>query len=108
MSDITINSGDQINVSVQQTTLQNTVVIPKVTTSLSVRGVTGGGGDAHYVHNQMLPAASWAITHNLGKKPAVSVVDTTDAVVYGDINYINDNQLTISFSGAFSGKAYLN
>jgi hypothetical protein len=108
MSDITINSGESINVSVSQPTLQNTVVIPRPTTSLSIKGVTGGGGDAYYVHNQMLPESSWTINHNLGKKPSVSVVDTTDAVVYGDINYINDNQLTISFSGAFSGKAYLN
>ena len=54
MSNITVNSGENINVSVKQSTLQNTVVIPKGQTSLSVKGVTGGGGDAHFVFTQLI------------------------------------------------------
>jgi hypothetical protein len=108
MSDITINSGEQINVSVQQPTLQNTIVIPRPTTSLSIRGVTGGGGDAHFVYEQNMPASVWVITHNLGKKPAAVVVDSTENVVIGDIQYNSLNTLTITFVDPFSGKAYLN
>jgi len=108
MSDITINSGDQINVSVQQPSLQTTVVVPRPTTSLSVKGVTGGGGDAHFVYEQNMPAATWVINHNLGKKPAAVVVDSTENVVIGDIQYNSLNTLTITFVDPFSGKAYLN
>lgn len=108
MSDITINSGDQINVSVQQTTLQNTVVIPRPTTTLSVKGVTGGGGDAHFVFEQNMPERTWVINHNLGKKPVAVVVDSTENVVVGDIQYNSLNTLTITFVDPFSGKAYLN
>lgn len=108
MSDITINSGDSINVSVGQPTLQNTVVIPKPTTSLSVKGVTGGGGDAHFVYNQTTPEAVWEITHNLGKKPSVTVVDSADSVVMGEVEYTSLNSVRLTFVGAFSGKAYFN
>jgi hypothetical protein len=108
MSDITINSGESINVSVGQPTLQNTVVIPKPTTSVSVKGVTGGGGDAHYAHTQSTPEAVWEVTHNLGKKPSVIVVDSADTVVMGEIEYINLNSVRLTFVGAFSGKAYFN
>lgn len=108
MSDITINSGDQINVSVKQPSLQNTVVIPRPTTTLSIKGVTGGGGDAHFVYEQNMPSATWVINHNLGKKPAAVVVDSTENVVVGDILYNSLNTLTITFVDPFSGKAYLN
>lgn len=108
MSDITINSGDQINVSVKQPSLQNTVVIPRPTTTLSIKGVTGGGGDAHFVFEQNMPSATWVINHNLGKKPAAVVVDSTENVVVGDIQYNSLNTLTITFVDPFSGKAYLN
>lgn len=68
----------------------------------------GGGGDKNYTYNQLTPATTWNITHNLSKKPSVSVVDSGENVVYGNIEYINANQLTITFNAAFSGKAYLN
>lgn len=87
---------------------QSIVLVDKPITTVSVKGLVGGTADAYYVHNQALPESVWTITHNLNKKPSVTIVDSTDAVVYGDINYLNDNQLTLTFVGAFSGKAYLN
>ena len=64
--------------------------------------------DANFVFIQGIPSATWNITHNLGKFPSVSVVDTADQLMYGDTEYINENSLTITFSAPFSGKAYLN
>ena len=64
--------------------------------------------DANFVFTQGIPSATWNITHNLGKFPSVSVVDTADQLMYGDTEYINENSLTITFSAPFSGKAYLN
>ena len=64
--------------------------------------------DANFVFTQGLPSATWNITHNLGKFPSVSVVDTADQLMYGDTEYFNENSLTITFSAPFSGKAYLN
>lgn len=60
-----------------------------------------------YTHVQGVPAEVWIVTHNLGFKANVTVVDSTDRTVIGDIQYNTNNQLTLSFMGAFSGKAYL-
>ena len=65
-------------------------------------------GDKTFIFQQGVPGATWNITHNLGKFPSVSVVDTANTAGFGAVSYINDNQLTITFSGAFAGKAYLN
>ena len=66
------------------------------------------GSDLRYTHIQSIPLATWVVTHNLAKKAVVTVVDSTNTVVYGGIAYNSDNQMTLSFSGAFSGYAYFN
>jgi len=65
-------------------------------------------GDKSYTHNQSVASSSWVITHNLGKTPAVSVQDSAGTDVVGQITYNTEQKLTITFSGAISGKAYLN
>ena len=68
----------------------------------------GLGSDSSYVHTQMVPSSEWDITHNLGKKPSVTVVDSADNAAFGDVRYIDDNEVKIIFQSEFSGKAYLN
>ena len=64
--------------------------------------------DKHFVFNQVAAVSTWNITHNLDKYPSVSVVDSGNNLVIGDVEYINTNELTLTFNAAFSGKAYLN
>lgn len=64
--------------------------------------------DAFEVWDQSSASNVWAITHTLDKKPSITVVDSGDNKVYGKIDYIDNNNLTITFNAAFSGKAYLN
>ena len=71
-------------------------------------GVSGGTGDKNYVHNQIAPVSSVTINHNLGKYPSVTVIDTANSVVIGDVTYIDVNSLTLSFSAPFSFTATLN
>jgi hypothetical protein len=59
-----------------------------------------------YVHNQSVSSATWTISHNMGFFPSVSVVDNGGNVVVGDVLYISENQVSISFSASFGGKAY--
>jgi hypothetical protein len=61
-----------------------------------------------YIHNQPNSSAQWTITHNLNKYPSVTVVDTANTEVVGDVQYVSANQLLLIFSFPFSGKAYLN
>ena len=65
-------------------------------------------GDKTYVHNQETPSATWEVTHNLGKNPAITVVDSAGTVVEGQYSYIDENNVVLDFSGAFAGKAYFN
>ena len=60
-----------------------------------------------YEHVQNAVSSSWVITHNLGFKPNVTVVDSGGTIYEGEITYTNSNSLTVSFSQSFSGKAYL-
>lgn len=78
-------------------------------TSASGRHVaTLAVSDKTYVHTQISAIATWTVVHNLAKYPSVTVVDSGDSVVIGDVDYIDNNNLTIKFSAAFGGKAYLN
>jgi hypothetical protein len=64
--------------------------------------------DLTFVFNQAIASATWNITHNLGKFPSVTMVLNTGQKGYGDVVYIDDNNLTITFASAESGKAYMN
>lgn len=61
-----------------------------------------------YVHNQSAPSSVWDITHSMGKFPSVSIVDSAGDEVEGTVNHISNTHLTITYTAAFSGKAYLN
>lgn len=61
-----------------------------------------------YRHVQGIASTSWTVVHNLGRYPsAVTVVDSGDTIVEGAVTYNSLNQLTIDFSSAFGGKAYI-
>ena len=60
-----------------------------------------------YTHTQESPATTWSITHNLGFRPSVFVVDTSENVCYGDVTYNSADALTVTFAQSFGGKAYL-
>jgi hypothetical protein len=61
-----------------------------------------------FVFTQGVPATVWNISHNLGKFPSVSVTNNNNIVTNGEITYIDNNNLTCTFSAGFAGTAYLN
>lgn len=65
---------------------------------------TGGGS----THKQAQAAKVWTVAHNLGKRPAVTVVDSAGTVVIGEVDYLDDNTVRLTFCAAFSGTAYFN
>ena len=68
----------------------------------------GGGTDKTYTHTQNSGATTWSVTHNLGKQPSVTVVDVNNVQGYGIVTHTNANELTITFPGNTTGKAYCN
>jgi len=86
-----------------------TLVANQKDTTVTVTGIIGGVNlDKNYVYTQTVPSATWVITHNLEKYCSVSVVDSADNLVYGEVVYNSVNQVTLTFAGAFSGKAFFN
>lgn len=50
----------------------------------------------------------WNIPHNLGRFPSVTTIDTAGSVLYGDVTYIDDDNIFVAFSAPVAGTAYLN
>ncbi len=65
-------------------------------------------GDKHFTFNQATPANPWNVQHNLNKFPSVTVALPSGQVGQADVTYIDENNLTITFTGDESGKAYMN
>jgi len=61
-----------------------------------------------YEHDQGFPSSVWTINHNLNKRPSVSLLDSAGTSVFGQVEYIDENNLTVTFNDSFSGVAYLN
>jgi hypothetical protein len=64
--------------------------------------------DKTFEFTQGVPSTTWNIQHNLNKFPSITVIDTADTVVTGQYTYIDNNNVTLTFSAGFAGKAYLN
>jgi len=72
------------------------------------RGAPGADGDKFFQFTQSSPSAEWVIAHTLNKFPSVTVVDSAGSIVIGAVKYDSNAQVTVTFGGGFSGKAYLN
>jgi hypothetical protein len=66
------------------------------------------GQDVFFVFAQNVASAVWHVHHNLGKYPAVTVVDSSGHTVVGDVRYVSLNELRVWFSAPFAGNVYLN
>lgn len=67
-----------------------------------------GLGSVTYVHTQSVASTSWTINHDLGKWPSVTVVDSTNRLVFAMVEYIDENNLVVTVAAPFAGLAYLN
>ena len=120
------DKGNSATIAVGTTTTVNNATPAQVTNSgspgaavlnftlsagpIGPQGLTGARGDtaaASFVYEQVTPATTWYINHNLNFFPAVTVVDSGGSDVVGSISYVNRDNLVVTFSVAFGGKAYL-
>ena len=71
----------------------------------SLSDADGGTGVFTHASNTL-----WTIDHEgkWGPYPSVTVINNNDIVIFGEVKYISNTQLTITFSAAFAGTAYLN
>jgi len=59
-------------------------------------------------HDQEEPTSIWVIAHNLGYLPSVTVVDTEGDEILCKVDHDDVNQVSLTFSQPFAGKARIN
>ena len=99
------NVPNQVNIA--QDVPNQVIVNQDVANQVLIRTGGAAGNTRRHVHNQGQASDTWIINHTLGGKPQVTVVDSADTHVFGEVQYISNAQVTVSFSAAFSGYAYL-
>jgi len=92
--------------SIDVSVSKSTDVMP-ITIGMTIP-VPRGDGFATFIYDQMSPSDEWVIDHDLNCFPSVTVVDSANNVVIGNVLYVTDKQLIVTFVGAFSGKAFIN
>src|SRR5688500_10258616 len=72
------------------------------------QGEPGDPGPAgvRYTHQQVAPAFTWNINHQLNISPHVTVIINGEQVD-ADVSYVDDNNVTVTFKEAQSGRAEL-
>lgn len=61
-----------------------------------------------FAFQQETESEIWVIEHNLNRYPVVTIIDNEGNELIGDVKYDSENQITIAFSEACSGKVFLN
>jgi hypothetical protein len=91
-------------------------VVPGGTAAQVLQKATGSDYDVAwttpaalaYRHVQATAATTWSITHNLSFRPNVAAVDSTGReIVPGAVDYPSATAVTLTFSAAVGGEAYL-
>jgi hypothetical protein len=67
----------------------------------------GGSGTAAYVYQQLTPATTWTINHNLGYRPSVELLDSGSQEIDGAVSHPTVNQTVVTLSPATAGLARL-
>lgn len=73
-----------------------------------IQGQAGSGGDLTFTHTQGVASDTWSVAHNLNKFPSVIIVNDSGMLIYADVEYVDINNVTITFAAPETGKAYFN
>jgi hypothetical protein len=92
----------------------NSVIVAPVVpiVEITAPGPQGPAGafvpsDIAYTHTQSVSSAVWTINHNLGFNPIAIAFDSAGTQCEGSVSYPTTNQMVITFTGAFTGVAYI-
>lgn len=97
----------QVSIEIVNDDVRVVAVEEPVVIVLGESGPQGPSQVVSYVYTQTVPAQTWTINHGLSFVPNIIVVDSAGSVVEGDYIYQDEETIVATFSGAFSGKAYL-
>ena len=90
-----------------QTSIASLTEIKVTVLGTGPRGEPGPSAQT-YIHDQQLASSDWYIFHELEKFPSVTIVDSSGNTVIGNVQYLDNMSIRLTFNAAFSGKVYLN
>ena len=64
--------------------------------------------DKNYIHEQTTSATQWIVIHNLNKFPAVTIINSGQKEIIGEIQYLDLNTLVVAFDYSLTGKVICN
>lgn len=98
-----ITSADvaQIGTSVQSISVENGLGVERTGQDVTI-------SNPSFVFEQAIPSDTWVINHNLGKRPSITLVDSSGREFETEREYVNDNQVIVRLLSATTGFAYLN
>ena len=105
----TVNITEVTNtVTVTENGSSTVVTVPVTNTITAItQGPQGPPGGAAFVYQQVSPATTWTINHNLGYKPSVELLDSGSQEIDGEISHPSDNQTVVTLNPASAGLARL-
>lgn len=105
----TVNVSSVTNtVTVTENGSSTVVTVPVTSTVRAItQGPQGPSGAAAFVYQQVAPATTWTINHNLGYKPSVELLDSGSQEIDGDVAHPSDNQTVVTLNPASAGLARL-
>lgn len=68
------------------------------------KGDTGQAGSTHE-HHQTVAAANWVVNHNLGFRPAVTILSVGGAQMLAEVIHASLNQVLVYFDEPMTGLA---
>jgi hypothetical protein len=95
------------NVIINEDTANQVIVNQDAPNQVVVRLAASAGNTRRQVFTQASPSVEWMIGHTLGGRPSVTIVDSAGTMVIGEVTYNSNSQVTVKFTSAFSGYAYL-
>lgn len=75
--------------------------------AMGVQGPPGTSG-ASYTHTQAVASSVWTINHNLGFRPAITLLTDGGAVIDAEIGHASDNAAVVTLSQPLAGTARCN
>lgn len=60
-----------------------------------------------HTFEQQTDSTTWTINHNMGYRPSIICQRYDKVTIEGEIDYVDENNITLTFSDAVSGYAYL-
>lgn len=64
--------------------------------------------DKNFVMEQLIPSLIWSVIHNLNKKVAVQITNNSNYQMIGEVRWVSDNEVEITFSHPKTGWVFCN